>query len=691
MKKIIYILVASALSLNLHAQVDRSKAPAGAPAKQINIAKSETFTLENGLTVIVVENNKLPKVQGNIFFNHAPSSEGEKAGVGELVGSLIMAGTTSKNKETLDEEIEFMGSSVGVSSNSAYFSTLKKNFSKTFDLFADVVLNPAFTNEEELVKIKKQSKTAIEAAEKNPDQIASRVTNVLLYGASHPYGEYTTPEKLDAINMQDLKNHYNAFFTPKSAILTITGDVKKAEVEAIVKKYFSSWKNNNSIAATPSKYELPETKKTRIVLVDLPGATQSNINIVNTTSLKKANGDYFASYVGNAILGTGMASRLFKNIREDKGWTYGAYSSLSDNYYLNGSFSASAKVRNNVTDSAIVEFLKELNAIRTAPVTKDELSLNKAQITGMFSLALERPETIARYARNTKIEGLPEDFYKQFLINIDAVTPAAIQTAMNKYIDYNNLIILVVGKVSEILPAINNLGYPVEFVDKFGNSIENPIALKSAGNITGMQVINNYVNAIGGTKLLKKVKTISEEYEVSIPGAPASLNGSSKKMAPNKSEFKISMSGMNIMRNAFDGTNGFVEQMGQRTPYTEEQLNEAKAKKSLFSHLNYVESQLKVEGIATIDNKEVYKVSITENNEVSVEYFDVATGLLVKSESTKEAEGQSLYITNEFTDYKPYNGILMPSKIVMTTGEQVITLIVVNRNINKGVKSTDFY
>lgn len=691
MKKIIYILVASALSLNLHAQVDRSKAPAGAPAKQINIAKSETFTLENGLTVIVVENNKLPKVQGNIFFNHAPSSEGEKAGVGELVGSLIMAGTTSKNKETLDEEIEFMGSSVSVSSNSASFSTLKKNFSKTFDLFADVVLNPAFTNEEELVKIKKQSKTAIEAAEKNPDQIASRVTNVLLYGASHPYGEYTTPEKLDAINMQDLKNHYNAFFTPKSAILTITGDVKKAEVEAIVKKYFSSWKNNNSIAATPSKYELPETKKTRIVLVDLPGATQSNINIVNTTSLKKANGDYFASYVGNAILGTGMASRLFKNIREDKGWTYGAYSSLSDNYYLNGSFSASAKVRNNVTDSAIVEFLKELNAIRTAPVTKDELSLNKAQITGMFSLALERPETIARYARNTKIEGLPEDFYKQFLINIDAVTPAAIQTAMNKYIDYNNLIILVVGKVSEILPAINNLGYPVEFVDKFGNSIENPIALKSAGNITGMQVINNYVNAIGGTKLLKKVKTISEEYEVSIPGAPASLNGSSKKMAPNKSEFKISMSGMNIMRNAFDGTNGFVEQMGQRTPYTEEQLNEAKAKKSLFSHLNYVESQLKVEGIATIDNKEVYKVSITENNEVSVEYFDVATGLLVKSESTKEAEGQSLYITNEFTDYKPYNGILMPSKIVMTTGEQVITLIVVNRNINKGVKSTDFY
>ncbi len=691
MKKLIYIVLASALTISVHAQVDRSKAPAGAPAKEINIAKSETFTLANGLTVIVVENNKLPKVQGNLFFNHPPIATGSKAGIEDIIGTMVMAGTKSKDKETLDEEIEFMGSSISVSSNSVNFSTLKKNLNKTFDLFADITLNPAFSNLSELEKTKKQIKTGIESSEKNPDEISNRVTNVLLFGANHPYGEYTTAEKIDGISMEDLINFYQSYFIPNNAILTLTGDIKKAEAEALVNKFFANWKAS---ATTPAKvkYTVPESKPTRIVLVDLPVSTQSVINIINTNSLKKANADFFASYVGNAILGTGMASRLFKNIREDKGWTYGAYSSLSDDFYLNGEFSASAKVRNNVTDSAVVEFMKELKAIRDANVSDDELKLNKAQITGMFALGLEKPETVARFARNTKIEGLPADFYNNFLKNIDAVTPSAIQDAMKKYIAYDNLTILIVGKVEEILAPLQKLGYPIEFVDKFGNPIADPTAKKSAGDITGIQIINKYIDAIGGVKTLKKVKSISDNYEVNISGVPMSLEGTSKKMAPNKSDFRIITSGMTVMRQTFDGENGFSEQMGSRTPYDAEQIKESKSA-TLFDHLNLKADQLAVDGILTINGKDAYKVIITENGETSNEYFDVETGFLVKSEKVKENKetGEKMNIVNEYFDYKDYNGVKMPSKVSLTAGEQTINMTVKNRQINKGVKSSDFY
>lgn len=690
MKKLLYIVLASTLTIGVHAQVDRSKAPAGAPAKEINIAKSETFTLANGLTVIVVENNKLPKVQGNLFFNHPPIAHGSKAGIEDIIGTMVMAGTKTRDKETLDEEIEFMGSSVSVSSSSVNFSTLKKNLNKTFELFADVTLNPAFNNASELEKTKKQIKTGIESAEKNPDEISNRVTNILLFGANHPYGEYTTAEKIDGIGMEDLINYYTTNFIPNTAILTLTGDIKKSEAEALVNKFFANWKAS---ATTPAKvnYTLPQAKPTRIVLVDLPVSTQSVINIVNPTTLKKANGDYFAAYVGNAILGTGMASRLFKNIREDKGWTYGAYSSLSDDFYLNGDFSASAKVRNNVTDSAVVEFMKELNAIRSANVTDDELKLNKAQITGMFALGLERPETVARFARSSKIEGLPADFYNNFLKNIDAVTPSAIKDAMSKYIAYDNSIILIVGKVEEILPGLKKLGYPIEFVDKFGNPIADPTAKKSAGDITGIQVINKYIDAIGGLKTLKKVKTIADNYEVNITGVPMALDGSSKKMAPNKSDFRIMTSGMTIMRQTFDGETGFTEQMGSRVPYDAEQIKESKAA-TLFDHIKLKADQLAVDGILTVNGKDAYKVIVTENGETSNEYFDVETGYLVKSEKVKENKesGEKISIINEYFDYKDYNGVKMPSKVSLTAGEQTITLTVKNRILNKGVKGSDF-
>lgn len=691
MKKIVYILLASTLSISTQAQIDRSKAPAGGPAKEISIGKSENFVLENGLQVIVVENHKLPQVQASLYFNHPPMAYGDKAGITDIIGNMLMAGTTSMEKEQLDEEIDFMGSSISVSGNAASFSSLKKNAVKTFGLFADIIQNPAFKNEAELEKVKKQLKTAIESTEKNPDAISSRVANVLLYGANHPYGEYVTPEKIDGISMDDLRSYYTRTFIPGNAILTLVGDITLAEAKNLVQTHFKTWKGI-TLDRNQSHYKAAEKKATRIVLVDLPGSTQSVISILNTTNLKKANADYFNAYVGNAILGTGMASRLFKNIREDKGWTYGAYSSMNDDFYLNGEFMATAKVRNNVTDSAVVEFMSELNKIRKEAASEEEINLNKAQITGIFALGLEKPETVARFARTTKIEGLPADFYNNFLKNINSTTASGIKDAMSKYIDADHATILIVGKAEEILEPLKRLGYPIEFADKYGNPAADPTAKKSAGDITGKQIVDKYLQAIGGAKALKKVKTTNETYTVTISGAPMELQGAVKKMNPNKSDFQITMSGMAIMRRAFDGNTGFSEQMGQRVAFTEDEIKEAKSNKGIFAQMFYTPEMLQVDAIVSINGKDAYKVWLIEGEEKSAQFYEVESGLLLKTEKeTKGENDESIMVSTEYSDYKEFSGVKFPGKVSITTGEQTITMVLNTLTLNKGVKASDFF
>ncbi|MDR3273707.1 MAG: insulinase family protein [Flavobacteriaceae bacterium] len=682
MKKILYTLGVALVSVSsVFAQVDRTKPPKSLPQSAINFGKTENFTLSNGLKVIVVENHKLPRVRTLIQLDLDGVKEGNKAGMLEMFGEMLRAGTKNFTKEQLDEKIDFLGSDFYYSSAQLGVSALKSQLTPSLDIVQELLYNPTFSNQNELDKLKKQWKTALEADEKSPDAISDRVRKVLLYGKDDMWGEYKTPETIDNITLGDFKNYYNTYFKPNIAYLTFVGDITPAEAKTLAEKYFSSWKKGEVKQSIPALK--PNTSGVSIAFVDLPSATQSVISVSNLINIKKADKNYFPDILGNSILGDGSSGRLFKDLREKHGWTYGAYSRFSDSYRRMGNFLATAKVRNNVTDSAAAAFISNIADITTNAPTADELSTKKAEYTGNFVLSLERPETVANFAYNQFCENLPDDFYKNYLKNINAVEAAQIPTALNQTIDLKNLTILIIGKGEEVLPSLEKLGYPIKYFDKYGNPTEKP-AGKKASDVSLKQVLDKYITAVAGSRAkAESLKSLSLDGEMSIAQLPQPIAVTSKFSYPNKEITILSLMGQSL-KQGFDGTNAITSPMSP-APSADE-LQKMKNRKGYFNELYYDDTNAKVDGIVSLNGKDAYKVVITINGVQAVSYYDAESGLKIKEESV--AGGSTAHV--EYADYKIFDGYKLPTKSVMSTEGQEMTLTVKNYQINPKLTDADF-
>ena len=681
MKKILYTLGFALISVSIFAQVDRTKPPKPLPQGEINFGKTEDFTLPNGLKVIVVEDHKLPKVRVLINLDLTGVKEGNKAGMGSMFGDMLRAGTKNFTKEQLDEKIDFLGSDFYTGSTQLGVSALKSQLAPSLDIVQELLYNPTFSNQTELDKLKKQSKTSLEADEKNPDAIAGRVRNVLLYGKDDMWGEYETPETLDNIVLSDFKNYYDTYFKPNIAYLTFVGDITASEAKALAEKYFGAWKKGEVKQDIPALK--PNTSGISLAFVDLSSATQSVINVFHLVSLKKTDKNYFPTVLGNSILGDGSSGRLFKDLRETHGWTYGAYSRLSDNYKRMGVFSATAKVRNDVTDSAVAAIISNIADITNKAPTTDELADKKAEYTGNFVLALEKPETTASFAYNQFREKLPADFYKNYLKNLNAVTDTQIPTAMNQTIDPKNLTILVIGKGEEILPNLEKLGYPIHYFDKYGNPTEKPAGKKSS-DATLAQVIDKYITAVAGSRdKAEALKSLSLEGEMSMAQLPVPLSVTGKFLAPNKEIMILSAQGQS-MRQGFDGTNPITSPMSPAP--SADGVEAMKSRKGHFEELYYTDADVKVDGIVSLNGKEVYKVIKTRGKYTAVSYYDTIGGLKLKEEITID----DTTMVSEYTDYKDFGGYKLPVKETMNAKGQEMTLTIKSYQINPPLTDADF-
>ena len=416
--KILSIFIMCLMVMGAQAQIDRSKQPEAGPAPKINLGKPKTFKLKNGLQIMVVENHKLPRVSASLIIDNKPNSEGNKVGVKSLYSSMMGNGTKSMSKEEFNEKVDFLGASVGYGSESAYASSLSKFFPEVMELMADGLLNPLFT-EEEFQDQKDRVLEGLKAGEKSASNIASNVSRKLAFGGNHPYGEFETEESVNNVTLKDVKTYYNNFISPKNAYLVVVGDVDDSDVKKLAKKYLGDWAESTPpSAALPA---VPKVQYTQVNFIDVPNAVQSELRVQNTVELKMADEDYFPVLVANQILGGSFGSYLNMNLREEHGYTYGARSYTGTDKYVSR-FSASASVRNAVTDSAIVETLKEINRIKTEKVDFEDLNNAKNKFAGDFVLKLESPSTIANYALNIETNDLPKDFYETFLKKINAVT-----------------------------------------------------------------------------------------------------------------------------------------------------------------------------------------------------------------------------------------------------------------------------
>ncbi|MGK0421380.1 MAG: putative Zn-dependent peptidase, partial [Polaribacter sp.] len=363
--KILAILVLFVATISANAQIDRSTIPKAGPDPVVKLGVPVKFNMPNGLKVIMVENHKLPRVSANLSIDNKPYFEGEIAGVSGMMGSLLGRGTPSITKDAFNEKVDFLGANINFYSAGGFASSLEKYFPEILALMADGIKNATFT-QEEFDKEVQLTLDGLKSNEKSVTSVARRVENVLTYGRNHPYGEFTSKESVKRITLADVKSNYNTYLKPNNAILVIEGDINIKETEKLVKRLFKDWMPGEIPA-----YTMPEVvtlATTEIDFINMDNAVQSEIAIINTIDLTLGDTDYYAALLANKILGGGGTARLFMNLREDKGYTYGSYSNLSQSRYV-GTFKATASVRNMVTDSSVVELQKEINKIRYQTVS----------------------------------------------------------------------------------------------------------------------------------------------------------------------------------------------------------------------------------------------------------------------------------------------------------------------------------
>ncbi|WP_299800444.1 pitrilysin family protein [uncultured Maribacter sp.] len=685
-----YILLLTLFSFfAVQAQVDRTVMPKPGPAPEINLGEPQSFNLNNGLKVLVVENHKLPRVSMQLSIDNPPILEGDKAGTASLTGSLLGLGSKNITKEAFNEEIDFLGARLYFSSQSAYAQSLSKYFSRMMELMADAAINPNFT-QEEFDKEKDKLITGLKSEEKVVSSISSRVQRALAYGKNHPYGEFTTEATVNNITLGDVEEFYREYFVPANAYLIVIGDVNFEEVKTLTETYFTSWTK-----AVPPSFSYSQSKNvpnTQINFVDMPNAVQSEITVQNIVNLKMKDGDYIASLLANEILGGGSDSRLYSNLREDKGYTYGAYSSIGNDKYGPSRFRASAEVRNMVTDSSIVEMLKELELITTKPVTDEELKNTKALYAGSFIMALEDPETIARYALNVEKENLPKDFYKTFLEKLDKVSKEEVETAAKKYFNVDNARVIVVGKGSDILANLENVEFkgkklPVLAYSKTADRVETPdysAALPS--DVSAQSVLEKYIEAIGGKSKLEGVNTLAMMAEAEMQGMKLNLN--IKKTSSDQLMQDVHMMGNSVSKRVLNGDTGYMVMQGQRKDLEEKELKAIKKESAPFTELQLInDDSIVIEGMEMVGEKNAYKLKVGENKSA---FYDVETGLKLQEVTVTEMQGQQIASTSNFEDYKEVSGILFPYKIMQTVGPQSFEFIVSEIKVNDGVSPADF-
>lgn len=688
--KLFSLFLAVIFSLGINAQVDRSKQPEPGPAPKISIDKPFEFELKNGLKVLVVENHKLPRVSYSLRIDNKPTTEGDISGVSSILSAMLGNGTTSISKDTFNEEVDFLGANISFGSSSAFASSLSKYSDRILELMADATMNPLLT-EEEFQKETDKLIESLKTEEKTVSAAASRVSSALSYGFNHPSGEFTTEKTVNNITMSNVLAYYETHFNPKDSYLVVVGDVDKNAIKKSIEKYFSSWKNSASIDAEIVK-PMANAQYTQINFVDMPNAVQSNIILSNNVELKMGDEDYYAALIANFILGGGATGYLFQNLRDDKAYTYGSYSNIGASRYGASRFSATAEVRNEVTDSSVVEMLKELDRIRTENVAPETLELAKAAYLGSFVMALESPQTIARFALDIELNDLPNDYYENYLKKINAVTADDVKRAANMYFEKDNARIVVVGKGSEVIENLEKTGIPIKYFDKYANSVEKPVFSKPLPEgLTAETVIKNYIKAVGGESVLSKVNSTVVTADVTIAGAPFTPKAVIKQMAPNMFSMELTAEGMGtLMKQNFDGENGYMEQQGRKMPMDDVSLSKRKSTKGLYEELFMESSAMELESLTTIDGTDVYKIKVLKDDKPSFRYYDVTTGYLIRTESTTEAQGQSVTNTTDYSNYKAVDGVMMAYTMKVTAGPQVLVFETTEAKVNEGVSAEDF-
>ncbi len=687
MKKIILsLLISLSFATMAQGQVDRIHAPKPGPAPVIKVGEPATFTLPNGLKVFVVQNTKLPRVSATLTIDREALLEGDKVGMLSMAGELFRRGTVKMSKAVLDEEIDYLGATITASARSVSGSSLKNNFTKVFGLMADIALRPSFPADE-LEKIRKQELSGLAQNKEDANAIAQNVVSKLVYGKDHPYGEVETEETVKRVTVDDIRDYYNTYWKPNIAYLIFVGDITIEEARKLAEANFAGWAR----ATVPSPvYAIkPLPAKTYIAIVDRPSSVQSVINIITPFQLKPGTADVIPASVMNNLLGNGSSGRLYKNLRENHGFTYGAYSRINTDKLV-GNFTASASVRNEKTDSAIGQFLVEFNRIRSQVVELPELSQTKNELNGSFARSLENPQTIANFALNVARYNLPRDYYQNYLQNLAAVDNATVKAMADKYVLPGNMHIVIVGNAKQISKGLEKYG-EVKYFDIYGNEIAAPSDKKLDPSVSAESILKKSIQAQGGETAIKALQDVTMTGTASVMGQ--NLGYTLKYIFPGGYMQEMSMNSMSISKFLLKNGSYSVVQQGMAQPLKDDDKEEIDEFASLFPEwyilakggYNYT-----VKGIEAVEGKDAYNVEIhSPKGRTFNYYYDLVSGQRVKEARSEETPAGKTTVTITNLVMKEYNGVQIPVKQIFDAGQYKLNIEITDVKVNQGLKVDD--
>jgi predicted Zn-dependent peptidase len=593
----------------------------------------------------------------------------------------------------LDKEIDYIGANLSADENSIFLSCLTKHLDKGLTLMSDVLLNANFP-QSEFDRIKKQNESELMSAKSDASTMARNAV-VKVNFPNHPYSDVMTEATLNNISREDVVDYFKRNFTPKGSYLVVVGDINRQQTEELVNKYFNSW-NGGEVYVNPTNNGL-YGKGNRVVFVKKPGAVQSVVYVTFPVKMKQGDKNQLPLTVLNNIFGGGgFGTRLMQNLREDKAYTYGCYSSL--NIEDNGAWlSAGGNFRNAVTDSAIAQILGEFEKITNENVKDDELNLTKSTMNGKFAISLENPQTIARFALNVIKNKLPKDYYRTYLSRLSEVSKENVLEMAQQYFTSKNCNIVVVGneEIIENLKKFDSDG-KIELLDAFGNEVKD---LKKA-DISKELVIENYLFAVTQTKnkkeLTLKIKNIvnyERVTDMTSAKIPIPLKMTDYWIAPATEAQKMEGQGMVFQKSYYDGKTGFTYNMqAGKKEMTADEMNSKKNSSGLFPEMNYATNGTNYDliGIENQNGVDYYVVKTMEDSSETYDYYNKTTYLKEKTISIRKESGETMETTNILGDYKDVSGILFPHSMSLTIGEMSLSGKVSKMIVNGKIDLNNF-
>ena len=446
----------------------RRQVPAPLQPRPIAIPAPTETVLSNGLKLVVVEDNRLPLVSYRLAFRVGGAFDPPAIpGLTDLLAGLLPEGTESKTSREIADEVARMGASLSAGASSDYTivgaSALAQFNNPILNLIAEVILEPSFP-EHEVELAKQNTKESLRQQRAQPSFLASEMVSRVMFG-DHPYSVVApTPESIDRSSREEFVRFHRAKLVPNNAVFIVVGNVRYEEILKRVESLFSTWERGEDLVAN---FPAPPTRTKRSAyLIDRPGSAQSNIVIANS-GINRTSPDYFPMMLMHTVLGATASSRLFMNLREEKGYTYGAYSNL-DARRSGGTFRATAEVRSTVTGDSLKEFFYELERIGREPVSEKEISDAKSYLTGVFPIRLETQEGMTDQLVQIKMLNLPDNYLQVYRERVQAVTVEDIQRVAQKYIKPDEAALIVVGDGSSVLQQIKPYCEDVEIYNTAG-------------------------------------------------------------------------------------------------------------------------------------------------------------------------------------------------------------------------------